>query len=120
MNICLECSETLENYIQKNSVDECRVDDFRILRRINVLFLFITNLVVSLMLEFALDPLFSFQNSLDWHIGVQAARALDLALISLLGSLTLLLHGFPLHSHRQTLLIPTVLTTISLTLVDYA
>lgn len=77
-------------------------------------------LVISLMLYLTLDPLLRLEDTLDRHVRVQTARALHLALISLLSALTLLLHRFPLHPHGQAFLVPAVLTAVSLALVDDA
>lgn len=77
-------------------------------------------LVISLVLDLALDPFLRLEDALDRHVRVQIARALHFALIPLLGALTFLLHRFPLHTHRQALLVPAVLTAISLSLVDDA
>lgn len=77
-------------------------------------------LVISLVLYFTLDPLFRLEDTLDRHVRVQTARALHLALIPLLGALTLLLHGFPLHPHGQAFLVPAVLAAVSLTFVNDA
>lgn len=78
------------------------------------------SLVVSLVLHPALDSSLGFQDALDRHVRVQAARALNLALIPLLGALTFLLDRLPFHPHRQTLLVSAVLTPIPLPLVDDA
>lgn len=78
-------------------------------------------LVISLVLDLTLDSFLRLEDTLDRHVRVQIARALHFALIPLiLVALTLLLHCLPFHTHRQALLVPAVLTTISLSLVDDA
>lgn len=72
------------------------------------------------MLYLTLDPLLRLEDTLDRHVRVQTARALHFALIPLLGTLTFLLHCLPLHPHGQALLVPAVLTAISLSLVNDA
>lgn len=69
------------------------------------------------MFGFTLDPFFSLEDTLDRHIGVQAARTLYLTLVPLLGTLPFLLNSLALHSHRKTFLIPAILAPIPLTLV---
>lgn len=78
------------------------------------------HLVISQILHLTLDPFLRFEDAVDWHVHVQTARTLHLALIPLLGALTFLLHRLPLHAHRQALLVPAVLTAVSLPLVDDA
>lgn len=72
------------------------------------------------MLHLTLDSFLRFEDAVDWHVRVQITRTFHLALIPLLGALTFLLHRLSLHPHRQALLVPAVLTAVSLSFVDDA